>query len=151
VARTETLAAVDALTQAGDCWQRAYRMWQKAVEHRGRVAARADHRVVRATGGLGLRQWESVCRRRHINTSAEASLVARAVRARPEVRAAIEDAGRLRAVEDEAVLATRLALAEATKQVLQYGSVGRQLTGLASAELQRLVRRPYTDTPVTRG
>jgi len=74
--------------------------------------------------------------------------VARAVRARPEVRMAVEEADRRRATEDEAVLAARLKLAEATKQMLGYGSVGRQLTGLTSAELHRLARRPPADIPV---
>ena len=89
-----------------------------------------------------MRQWEAACRLRRINTSAEATMVARAVRARPEVRVAVEEAGLLRAVEDEAVLAARLGLAEATKQVLGYGRIGQQLTGLTSAELHRLARRP---------
>jgi hypothetical protein len=148
VPRTETLAAVDALTEAGDCWQRAYRVWQQAVEHRDRVISRSERRVLRATGGLGLRQWEGACRRRRINTREEASIVARAIRTRPEVRMAVEEADRRRATEDEAVLAARLKLAEATKQMLGYGSVGRQLTGLTSAELRQLARRPPTDTPV---
>jgi hypothetical protein len=149
VARTETWAAVDALTEAGACWQRAYQTWQQALEHRDRVISRAERRVLRATGGLGLREWEVACRRRRINTGDEASIVARAVRARPEVRLAVEDADRLRAVEDGAVLAARLALAEATKQMVGYGTIGRQLTGLTSAELRQLARRPPTNNPVT--
>ena len=140
VARTETLAAVDALTEAGDCWQRAYRTWQQAVEHRDRVISRSERRVVRAAGGLVVRQWEAASRRRHINTRAEASIVARAVRARPEVRMAVEEADRRRAREDEAILAARLKLADATKRVLGYGGIGRQLTGLTSAELHQLAR-----------
>lgn len=136
MARPGTLAAVDALTEAGDCWQRAYRTWQQAVERRDRVISRYERRVFRATGGLGLRQWEAACRRRRINTGVEASIVARAVRARPEVRVAVEEADRLRATEEEAVLAARLKLAEATKQVLGYGGIGRQLTGLTSADLR---------------
>jgi hypothetical protein len=149
VERTETWAAVDALTGAGACWQRAYQAWQQALEHRDRVISRAERRVLRATGGLGLSKWEAACRRGHINTREEASIVARAVRARPQVRLAVEEADRLRAVEDEAVLAARLGLTEATKQVLGYGSIGRQLTGLTSAELRRLARRPFTSTGVT--
>ena len=131
---------VDALTEAGDCWQRAYRTWQQAVEHRDRVISRSERRVVRAAGGLVVRQWEAASRRRHINTRAEASIVARAVRARPEVRMAVEEADRRRAREDEAILAARLKLADATKRVLGYGGIGRQLTGLTSAELHQLAR-----------
>ena len=74
--------------------------------------------------------------------------MARAVRARPEVRMAVEEADRRRATEDEAVLAARLKLAVATKHVLGYGSIGRQLTDLSSAELHQLARRPPTNTPV---
>jgi hypothetical protein len=149
VARTETLAAVDALNEVGACWQRAYQAWQQALEHRDRVIARSERRVLRATGGLGWREWEAACRRRRIHTMAEASIVARAVRARREVRAVLEDADRLRAVEDEAVRACRLGLAEATREILGYGSVGRRITGLTSAELHRLARRQPTSTPVT--
>jgi hypothetical protein len=150
VARTETLAAVETLTEAGACWQLAYQTWQQAVEHRDGVISRSERRVLRATGGLGVRQWEAACRRHRINTKAEASIVARAVRARPEVRMAVEGADRRRATENEAVLAARLKLAEATKQMLGYGRVGRQLTGLTSAELRQLARRPPTDTAVPR-
>jgi len=148
VARTATLAAVDALTEAGACWQQAYQAWQQALEHRDRVISRAERRVLRATGGLGLRKWEAAGRRRRINTKEEASMVARAVRARLDVRLAVEDADRLRAAEDEAVLAARLGLTEATKQMLGYGTIGRQLTGLTSAELRQLARRPPTNSPV---
>jgi hypothetical protein len=35
-----------------------------------------------------------------------------------------------------------LELAEATKQVLGYGRLGQQLTGMTSAELHGLARRP---------
>ena len=148
MARTQTWAAVDALTEAGAGWQRAYQAWQQALEHRDRVISRAERRVLRATGGLGLRKWEAAGRRRRINTKEEASMVARAVRARLDVRLAVEDADRLRAAEDEAVLAARLGLTEATKQMLGYGTIGRQLTGLTSAELRQLARRPPTNSPV---
>jgi hypothetical protein len=149
VARTETRAAVDALTEVGACWRRAYQAWQQALEQRDRVISRAERRVLRATGGLGLGKWEAACQRRRINTMEEASIVARAVRARPEVRLAVEEADRLRAVEDEAVLAARLWLTEATKQMLGYGTIGRQITGLTPAELHQLARRPPPNTPVT--
>jgi hypothetical protein len=62
--------------------------------------------------------------------------------AHAEVQAVVEEAQRLQAVEEAAVLATRLELAEATKQVLGYGRLGQQLTGMTSAELHRLARRP---------
>ena len=151
MARTEILAAVDAMTEAADCWQRAYRVWRQAVEHRDRVGARSERRVIRATGGLGLRQWGATCRRCRINTTAEACLVAQAVRARREVQVAVEEAEQLRAAEDAAVLDATLRLAETTKRVLRYGSIGQQLTGLTSVELQRVARRPPSTRVVTTG
>jgi hypothetical protein len=98
--------------------------------------------------GLGLREWEAACRKRRINTRAEATMVARAVRARPQVMVVVAEADRHRAREDEAVLATSLRLAEATKLVLGYGRLGRQLTGLTSAELRQLAGYRPTDTGV---
>jgi hypothetical protein len=59
---------------------------------------------------------------------------------------AVEEAERRRLDEDRTVLAARLTLAEATKQVLAYGTAGRQLTGLTSAELDDLARRPPTSS-----
>jgi len=135
-------AAADELIAVGERWQRSYQAWQRAVEHRDRVIEQAERRVVHATGGLGQRDWQAARRRRRIKTSAEASLVVRAGSARPEVEAAIEEAQQLQAVEEAAVLAARLELAEATKQVLGYGRVGQQLTGMTSAELHGLARRP---------
>jgi hypothetical protein len=79
-----------------------------------------------------------------MNTGAESRLVARAIRARPAVQSALENADRLREAEDAAVLAARLELAESTKQLLDYGSIGQQLTGLTSEELRWLARRPST-------
>jgi hypothetical protein len=143
--------AADELIAAGDRWQRSYQAWQRAVDHRDRVIARAERRVVHATGGLGQRDWEAARRRRRIKTSAEASLVVRAGSARPEVQAAIEAAQQLQAVEKAAVLAARLELAEATKQLLGYGCLGQELTGMTSAELHRLARRPRNTPAASAG
>jgi hypothetical protein len=128
MARTEMLAAVDAMIEAGDDWERAHQVWQQAVDHRDRAISRSERRLIRATGGLGLRQWEAVCRRCRINTTAQARFVAQAVRARREVQMAVEEAEQVRAKENVAVLAARLKLAEATKRVLCYRSIGQQLT-----------------------
>jgi hypothetical protein len=135
-------AAADELIAVGERWQRSYQAWQRAVEHRDRVIEQAERRVVHATGGLGQRDWEATRRLRRIKTAGEASLVVRAGNARPKVQTVVEEAQRLQAVEEAAVLTTRLELAEATKQVLGYGRVGQQLTGMTSAELHRLARRP---------
>jgi hypothetical protein len=133
--------AADELIAAGDCWQRSYQAWQRAVEHRDRVIERAERRVVRATGGLGQRDWEAARRWRRVKTLGEASVVVGAGSARPEVQAAVEEA-QLQAVEAASVLAARLELTEATKQVLGHGRIGQQLTGMTLAELHRLARRP---------
>jgi hypothetical protein len=132
----------DELIAAGDRWKRSYEAWQRAVGHRDRVMEQAERRIVGATGGVCLRDWEATCRQRRVKTSGEAGLVVRAVSARLEVDTAVGEAQRLQAVEETAVLATRLELAEATKQVLRYGRLGQQLTGMTSAELFRLTRRP---------
>jgi hypothetical protein len=143
--------AADELIAVGERWQRSYQAWQRAVEHRDRVIEQAERRVVRATGGLCLRDWEAAQRLRRIKTSAEASLVVRAGGARPEVQAAVEEAQQLEAIEDAAVLTARLELAEATKQVLGYGRLGQELTGMTSAELHRLARRPRNTPAVPAG
>ena len=148
VARTEVLAVVDEMGEAADSWQRAHRMWLEAMEHRERLVKRAEVRIVRATGGLTLAEWRAACRRRRINTAGEATMVARAVRARPAVMAKVEEAKRLRLAEDMAVLAARLELAGVTRQMLGYGSVAWQLTGKSSKELRQLARRPRASSSV---
>jgi hypothetical protein len=141
-------AAADELIAGGERWQRSYQAWQRAVEHRDQVIERAERRVVRAAGGLGKRDWEAASRRRRIKTSAQAGVIVRASSARSEIQVAVEEAQQLEALEAAAVLAARLELAEATKQVLGYGRLGHQLTGMTSAELHRLARRPR-NTPAS--
>jgi hypothetical protein len=58
------------------------------------------------------------------------------------VRAAAKEGQRLQTIEEAAVLAARWELTEATKQLLGYGRLGQQLTGMTLAELHRLARRP---------
>jgi hypothetical protein len=86
-------AAVGALTEARDLWDRAYRAWSQAVERRDRVISESERRILRATGGLGLDAWEAACRRRRVNTMAEADSVARAVRSRRAAEMAVEGGG----------------------------------------------------------
>jgi len=57
-------------------------------------------------------------------------------------QAAVEGAERLQALEAAAVLAVRSELVGARKQMLRYGRLGQQLTGMTSAELHSLARRP---------
>lgn len=140
--QNELLAAADELIAAGDRWKRSYQEWRRAVGHRDRELQRAERRVVSATGGLCLRDWEAAWHRRRIMTSWQAIGVVRAGRSRAEAQAAVEEVQQLQAVEEAAVLAARLELSEATKHVLRYGLLGRQLTGMTSAELHGLARRP---------
>jgi hypothetical protein len=140
----------DVLGEAVDSWRDAYARWCRAVEHRDRVTSACERQIVGATGGLGLGQWEAACCRRRIITAAEARLVARAIRARSAVHAAIENAERLREAEDAAVVAARLELAASTKQLLGYGRIGQQLTGLTSEELRWLARCPSTTEAAVR-
>ena len=140
--QNEQLAAADELIAAGDRWKRSYREWRRAVGHRDRVLQRAERRVVSTTGGLCLRDWEAARHRRRIMTSRQAIGVVRARRSRVEVRAALEEIRQLHAVEEAAVVAARLEMSEATKNVLRYGRLGHQLTGMTSAELGVLARRP---------
>lgn len=141
MARTEVTAA-KVLGEAAARWEAAYRTWQQAIACRDDVVARAERRIVDATGGLGLRRFEQARHRRRIYTTAEALMVARAVRARTAVDAAIAELHRARESADSVVMAARLELADATKHLLRYGSLAETLTGLEPAELRRLARRP---------
>ena len=126
-------------------WRSAYEAWQSAVVRRDQAVALASRRVDEATGGLGVRRVEALCRRRRIHTRAEALMVAKAVRARPVVRSALEDLERVRKDEEADVLARRTALAEASRYLLRCGELGRQVAGIDLAELRRLSRRPGSD------
>ncbi len=134
--------AVEVVAVRVERWQMAFDGWRRASVRRDRLAARAARDVVRATGGLGVRRWEAACRRRRIHTAADAAVVARAVRARPAVDAALRAEQQVRAAEDAAVTAARFELASATRAVIELGRLAEQLTGLDSAELARLARAP---------
>ncbi len=128
-------------------WQAAYASWQAAVTERELELARADRRVLAATGGLRVAKWRAACQRRRIATVGDARLRARALRARPAVEEALAGRERVVAQSGEMVLVARLALAEASKRLVSYGPLGTQVTGLSVAELRRLARRPARSTP----
>lgn len=123
-------------------YEHAYATWEAAVARRDRLVAAAERRVMSATGGLGYRRWELACARRRINTRDEARMVARAIRARPAVQAAVADLEQVRQSEEAAVLEARVELAEVAKVLSGYGQLGAQLSGLSSSELRRVARRP---------
>ncbi len=142
VVREGVDAAVEVVAVRVERWQLALDGWRRATVRRDRLVARAAQDVVRATGGLGVRRWEAACRRRRIHTAADAAVVARAVRARPAVGAAVRTEQRVRATEDAAVTSARVELAAASRAVVELGRLAEQLTGLDSAELAWLARTP---------
>ena len=123
-------------------WEDAYRSWEHAVDSRDRVAARMDRKLLVATGGLSVARFEAVCRRRSVRSVAEAEQKASAIRAKAEVEAAVAERDRALAAAGAAVLAARIVLAEASKDVLGYGTTGPRLVGRDRAELRRLARLP---------
>jgi hypothetical protein len=135
------------LAEDAERYERAYGAWKRGLAHRDRLVAAAEQRVLDATGGLGQRRWELACARRRINTGNEALMVARAIRARPAVEAAVANLGQVRRREEAVVAAARVELAEAAKVLGGYGQLGARLSGLSPAALRRLARRPPGASP----
>jgi hypothetical protein len=144
VIREEVLAAIDVVADEARLFERACKDWRRVVARRDRLVAKAQRKVAIAAGGNGPRYLDLSCGHGRINTRAEAMAFARALRAGPSVNAAVVDAEKLRSREDAAVLAARVELAVATKQVLRRGILGQQLTGLGRADLRRFARLPVT-------
>jgi hypothetical protein len=144
--RAEVRAAVDVIVEVAGEWEHAYDQWQRAVKVRDRVADRMDRQIRHATAGLSLARWEAVCARSCFHTVDDAKQKARAIRARPAVEAAVAQRNRVLAAEDAKVLAARIALAQRSKTMARYGTVGLDLIGRSGAELDRLARRPAART-----
>jgi hypothetical protein len=140
--RDEVRKAVEKIADAGEGWRRAYDNWQKAVRERNRLAGRMERRVKEATGGLSVAAFEVACRRRYFHDVKDAKSKAAAIRARPAVTAAVAERDRLLAGADAKVVAARMVLAEESKAMAGYGTVGLDMTGLGAPELRRLARRP---------
>jgi hypothetical protein len=87
-------------------------------------------------------RFEAVCRRRSVRSVAEAEQKASAIRAKAGVEAAVGERVRALAAAGADVLAARIALAEASKVLLGYGTAGPRLVGRSRAELRRLARLP---------
>ena len=68
------------------------------------------------------------------------------MRARSAVEEAVAERARVLAGEDAKVLTARVHLAEATKTVLRFGSLGTDMAGQGASELRRLARRPAAPT-----
>lgn len=133
-------SAGDVVAVRVERWQAAFAAWQQATARRDRLVDQTARDIDRATGGLGLRRWEAACRRRRIRTTADAAALARAIRARPAVDSALRGHRHVEAVEDAAVAAALVELADASRAVVGLGRLAEQLTGLGSAELGRLAR-----------
>jgi len=141
-AREEVRTAVEQLTDAAEHWRIAYDDWQRAIRVLDTVAKRMDRRVTKATGGLSVARFEATCRRRSFHDIEDAKAKARVIRARPAVEAAIAERDRVVAVEDAKVRAARIALAEASKVLVRYGTLGADPIGQSASELRRLARQP---------
>jgi len=140
--RDEVREAVDRIADAGEGWRHAYDDWQATATERDRLAGRMERRVREATGGLSVAAFEVACRRRYFHDIKDAKRKAAAIRARPAVTAAVAARDRVLAVADAKVVAARINLAEASKAMAGYGTVGLDMIGLSAPELRRLARRP---------
>ena len=139
-ARLSVEEAADAVLAVVDAWRESCDRHTVASAVSERLMARADRRVLEATGGLGLARWESACSRRRILTSADAKLRARSVRARPAVEAAVADRDRLRVElgsKDGLALAD---LAATSNDLLNAGLLAQRLAGTTAEQLRHLIR-----------
>jgi len=140
--RDEVREAVEKIADAGEGWRHAYDDWQVAVTERERLAGRMDRRAREAAGGLSVAAFEVACRRRYFHDVEDAKRKAVALRARPKVTAAVAERDRVLGAADAKVLAARMVLAEASKAMAGYGTVGLDMIGVSAFELRRLARRP---------
>lgn len=135
-------AAAEEIVDAVEGWRRAYEDWQRAINLRDRLCEQMDRRVTNAAGGLSVARFEVTCRRRSFHDGEDAKAKARALRARPALQAAVAERDRVLAAADGNVVAARLVLAEASKTVVRFGSLGVGMVGLDPSELRRFARRP---------
>lgn len=140
--RAELVVAADQLVEGAARWQDARQNWEGAFEVRDRVMARMERKLMEATDGLSVSRFEAVCRRRSVRSVVEARQKASAIRAMPAVETIVAERNRAVAAADQAVLAARVAVAEASKVLLGYGTVGPRLVGRCPADLRRLARLP---------
>jgi len=140
--RDEVREAVEQIADAGEGWRHAYDDWQATVTERDRLAGRMEHRVKEATGGLSVARFEVACRRRYFHDVQDAKRKAAALRPRPAVTAAVAERDRVLTAADAKVVAARMVLAEESKAMAGYGSVGLDMIGVSALELRRLARRP---------
>jgi len=140
--RDEVREAVEKIAHAGEGWRHAYDDWQATVTERDRLAGRMERRVREATGGLSVAAFEVACRRRYFHDVKDAKRKAAAIRARPAVTAAVAERDRVLAVAAVKVVAARVNLAEESKAMAGYGTIGLDMIGVSAPDLHRLARRP---------
>ena len=117
------------LVEAARRWRKADQAWESALRRREALVSRYDAKVLAATGGLGLVSWRAACRRRRVLTVADAKLRARALRARPEVEAAVAERGTALAEQEVAVACARDALRRASEELALFGHLGAAAGG----------------------
>ena len=130
------------LVEAARRWREACQAWQSAVRKQEALVSRYDAMVLAATGGLGLVRWRAACQRRRVLTVADAKLRARAIRARPEVEAAVVERAKALEEQEAAVASAREALRKASEELAKFGHLGAAAGGTELAELRPLARRP---------
>ena len=140
--RDEVRAAAVEMAGAAEAWRDAYDRWRRAVKARDRLSEQMERRVANTTGGLRVARFEAVCRRSYFHDVGAAKVTARAIRARPAVAAAIAERDRVLGAADAKVLAARLTLAEASKAMARYGTLGLDMIDQSASELRRLARQP---------
>ena len=90
--RAEVALVCDRMAEDAESWREAYRDWKRACVSPGRTRCdELERQVVAATGGLGLSRWQAALRRRRFRTIEDAKLKAKALRARPAVKAALAE------------------------------------------------------------
>lgn len=141
--RAEVKAAIGVVADEARRFRRSRETWLAALTYRERVIEHTEHRVARATGGLTVDQWNSLCERGRVNTTADARAVASAVRAEARVRQAIADADYQRSEADAAVRAARAKVTSAARQLRRSGALGRRGLGVTRDELP--LPRPSTN------
>jgi hypothetical protein len=140
--RIEVKAAADTLGEAVATFEAAHRGLRRAIARRDQVERRVEQMILQATGGLELRRLEQVRRHRRIHTTADARMLASAIRVQNGVQAAVAKADRFRALEAASVRAARDSLADAAKHLLLCGQLAVDCTGLSEPEVRLLARRP---------
>lgn len=130
---------------AAEAWLAAAEELEKALRDRDRATALWGARLLRATGGRSVARFEAVCRRRSYHNVSDAVVAARALRARPRVRALVAERDEALARCDERIAAARARLVEAGAVLDHFGRLGEAIR-LRTAELSLRLSSSRTGT-----